>query len=161
MISVRPLFILTACLSLLACVAVPSSRTAGESSNPVSLVGYTVFPGQTITIQTVDQNTGNLVTRGTATSAASGIPSKTPGGTNYTLYPWSFDAGVLPANFWSPQSIVADLSTSQGHLEIFASVDGNNFYTFSPAAWNLLGHLRRRSRDGRRAILGWEIHCVA
>jgi hypothetical protein len=65
MISVRPLFILTACLPLLACVAIPASRTTGESSNPVSLVGYTLFPGQTITIQTVDQNTGNLVTRGT------------------------------------------------------------------------------------------------
>jgi hypothetical protein len=47
---------------------------------PVSLVGYTVFPGQTITIQAVDQNTGNLVARGTTTSASSGIPSETPGG---------------------------------------------------------------------------------
>jgi len=36
------------------------------------------------------------------------------------LYPWSSDAGVLPANFWSPQSIVADPATSQGHLEMFA-----------------------------------------
>jgi hypothetical protein len=97
-----------------------------------------VFPGQTITIQAVDQNTGNLVARGTTTSASSGIPSETPGGTSYALYPWSFDAGVLPANFWSPQSIVADLATSQGHLEIFASADGNNFYTFSAAAWNSL-----------------------
>ena len=138
MISVRPLFILTACLPLVACVAAPSSRTISESSNPVSLVGYTLFPGQTITIQAVDQNTGNLVTRGTAVSAASGVPSKTPGGTNYALYPWSFDAGVLPANFWSPQSIVADLATSQGHLEIFASADGNNFDTFSAAAWKSL-----------------------
>ena len=138
MISVRPLFILTACLPLVECVAAPSSRTISESSNPVSLVGYTLFPGQTITIQAVDQNTGNLVTRGTAVSAASGVPSKTPGGTNYALYPWSFDAGVLPANFWSPQSIVADLATSQGHLEIFASADGNNFDTFSAAAWKSL-----------------------
>jgi hypothetical protein len=134
----RPLFIFTACLPLLACVASPSSRTASEFSKPVSLVGYTVFPRQTITIQAVDQNTGNLVARGTTTSASSGIPSETPGGTSYALYPWSFDAGVLPANFWSPQSIVADLATSQGHLEIFASVDGNNFYTFSAAAWNSL-----------------------
>jgi hypothetical protein len=55
---------------------------------------------QTITIQAVDQNTGNLVTRGTAVSATSSVPSKTPGGTNYALYPWSFDAGVLPASFW-------------------------------------------------------------
>jgi hypothetical protein len=89
-----------------------------------------------ITIQAVDQNTGNLVTRGTAISATSGFPAQTLGGTNYLIYPWSFDAGVLPANFWSPQSIVADLATSQGHLELFASSDGNNFYTFSPAAWN-------------------------
>jgi dienelactone hydrolase len=137
-ISVRPLFIFAACLPLLACVASPSSRTASESSNPVSLVGYTVFPGQTITIQAVDQNTGNLVIRGTATSATSGVPSKTPAGTNYVLYRWSFDAGVLPLNFWAPQSIVPNLATSQGHLEIFASADGNNLYTFSPAAWNSL-----------------------
>ena len=114
----------------------PPSRTDSESSAPVSLQGYTVFPGQRITIQAVDQNTGNLVTRGTAISATSGFPAQTPGGTNYSIYPWSFDAGVLPANFWSPQSIVADLATSQGHLELFASADGNNFYTFSPAAWN-------------------------
>jgi hypothetical protein len=120
----------------MACVAAPYSRTDSESSAPVSLQGYTVFPGQRITIQAVDQNTGNLVTRGTAISATSGFPAQTLGGTNYSIYPWSFDAGVLPANFWSPQSIVADLATSQGHLELFASVDGNNFYTFSPAAWN-------------------------
>ena len=76
--------------------------------SPVSLQGYTVFPGQRITIQAVDQNTGNLVTRGTAISATSGFPTQTLGGTNYSIYPWSFDAGVLPANYWSPQSIVAD-----------------------------------------------------
>ena len=136
MISVRPLLIFTACLPLVACVAAPYSRTDSKSSAPVSLQGYTVFPGQRITIQAVDQNTGNLVTRGTAISATSGFPTQTLGGTNYSIYPWSFDAGVLPANFWSPQSIVADLATSQGHLELFASADGNNFYTFSPAAWN-------------------------
>ena len=138
MINVRSVFVLAACLPLLACVASPSSRTASESSSAVSLTGYTLFPGQTITIQAVDQNTGNLVTRGTAVSGTSGVPSKTPGGTNYALYPWSFDAGVLPANFWSPQSIVADLATSQGHLEIVASADGNNFDTFSLAAWKSL-----------------------
>src|SRR4029077_17559632 len=59
---------------------------------------------------------------------------KTSSGTSYTLYPWSFDAGVLPANFWSPQSIVADLATSQGHLEMFASVGNSSFVTFSEAA---------------------------
>ena len=66
----------------------------------------------------------------------SGTSYKTSGGTSYTLYPWSFSAGVLPANFWAPQSIVDDLKTSQGHLEIFASVGGNNFLTFSEAAAN-------------------------
>src|SRR5215471_18703166 len=98
------------------------------------LKGYTLSPGQVITIQAVDQNTANLDTRGTATSGASGTSYKTPSGTSYTLYPWSFDAGVLPANFWSPQSIVADLATSQGHLEMFASVGSSNFVTFSEAA---------------------------
>ena len=66
----------------------------------------------------------------------SGTSYKTSGGTSYTLYPWSFSAGVLPANFWAPQAIVDDLKTSQGPLEIFASVGGNNFLTFSEAAAN-------------------------
>jgi hypothetical protein len=138
MLSVRPVFTLVACLPLLACVASPSSRTGTESSNSVSLAGYAGFPRQTITIQAVDQNTGNLVTRGTATSATSGTVFKTSSGTSYTLYPWSFDAGVLPSNFWAPQSIVPNLATSQGHLEIFASAGGNNLYTFSQAAFNSL-----------------------
>jgi hypothetical protein len=45
---------------------------------------------------------------------------------------------VLPSNFWAPQSIVPNLATSQGHLEIFASAGGNNLYTFSQAAFNSL-----------------------
>jgi hypothetical protein len=125
MLGIRTALLLGAYLLLTACVISPLSRTNGESSNAVTLKGYTLSPGQAITIQAVDQNTGNLDTRGTATSANSGMSYKTASGTSYTLYPWSFDAGVLPANFWSPQSIVADLATSQGHLEMFASV-GNS-----------------------------------
>ena len=132
--SIRTALLLVTHLLLTACVISPLSRTNAESSNAVTLKGYTLFPGQAITIQAVDQNTGNLDARGTATSAMSGTSYKTPSGTSYTLYPWSFDAGVLRANFWSPQSIVADLATSQGHLEMFASVGDSNFVTFSEAA---------------------------
>ena len=134
MLSIRTAFLLSTYLLLAACVISPLSRTSGESSNAVMLKGYTLSPGQAITIQAVDQNTGNFDTRGTATSVTLGTSYKTPSGTSYTLYPWSFDAGVLPANFWSPQSIVADLATSQGHLEIFASVGNSSFVTFSEAA---------------------------
>jgi hypothetical protein len=134
MLIIRIAFLLVTYLSLAACVTNPLSRTDAESSNAVTLKGYTLFPGQTITIQSVDQNNGNLDPRGTATSATSGTSYKTSSGTSYTLYSWSFNAGVLPANLWSPQSIVADLATSQGHLELFASVGNNNFDTFSEAA---------------------------
>lgn len=134
MFNIRVAFLAVAYLPLAACVTSPLSRTNGESSNAVTLKGYTLSPGQAITIQAVDQNTANLNTLGTVTAAASGTSYKTSSGTSYTLYPWSFDAGVVPANFWSPQSIVADLATSQGHLEIFASAGNNNFDTFSEAA---------------------------
>jgi hypothetical protein len=134
MLSIRAALLLVTHLLLAGCVVSPLSRTNAESSNAVTLKGYTLSPGQAITIQAVDQNTGNLDTRGTATSANSGMSYKTSSGTSYTLYPWSFDAGVLPANFWSPQSIVADLATSQGHLEMFASAGNSSFITFSEAA---------------------------
>jgi hypothetical protein len=134
MLRIRTAFLLVACLPLGACVTSPLSRTDAESSNAVTLKGYALSPGQTITIQAVDQNSGNLDTRGMATSAVSGTSYKTSSGTSYTLYPWSFNAGVLPANFWSPQSIVADLATSQGHLEMFASSGNTIFDTFSEAA---------------------------
>jgi hypothetical protein len=134
MLSVRTALLLASYLLVTACTIIPLSRTNSESSNAVTVKGYTLSPGQAITIQAVDQNTGNLDTRGTTTSAATGTSYKTSSGTSYTLYPWSFDAGVLPANFWSPQSIVADLATSQGRLEMFASAGNNNFLTFSEAA---------------------------
>jgi transposase len=133
-LGIRTALLLVTYLLLTACVVSPLSRTNAESPNGVRLKGYTLTPGQAITIQAVDQNTGNLDTRGTATAATSGTSYKTASGTSYTLYPWSFDAGVLPANFWSPQSIVADLATSQGHLEMFALVGSSNFLTFSEAA---------------------------
>jgi len=68
----------------------------------------------------------------------SGTPYTTSTGTPYTLYPWSFNAGVLPANYWSPQAIVPDLATSQGHLELTVSGGGHTFATFSQAAFNAL-----------------------
>jgi hypothetical protein len=114
-------------LALTACVTNPLSRTPAESSNPVTLSGYTLVAGQTITIQAVDQNSGNLVTLGTAPSATTGTPYTTSGGTHYTLYPWSYAAGVLAPNYWSPQSIVPDLATSQGHLELVASAGNTAF----------------------------------
>lgn len=134
MLSVRNAFILAANVLLAACVTNPLSRTETESTNAITLKGFALSPGQAITIQAVDQNTGKVETRGTTVSATSGTSYKTASGTTYTLYPWSFDAGVLPANFWSPQSIVPDLATSQGHLEMFASVANNKFDTFTEAA---------------------------
>jgi|GEM_PF-3253351 len=121
-------------LGLCACVTSPHSRTAAESSDPVTLSGYAASAGETITIQAVDQNTGNLVTLNTVKAAMTGTSYKTSGGTPYTLYPWSYPAGVVATHFWSPQSIVPGLATGQGHLELFASAGGSNFDTFSQAA---------------------------
>jgi dienelactone hydrolase len=118
-------------------VEAPPSRTAKESTEHVTLKGYIEAPGRTITFHAVDQNTGKLTPlSGKATSAASGSTHTTSSGHSYTLYPWSFDAGVLLSNFWAPQSIAngSDLASSQGHLEIFASAGGKNLYTFSHAA---------------------------
>ena len=41
---------------------------------------------------------------------------------------------MLALNYWAPQKIVADLATSQGHLELFATAGGQNLDTFSAAA---------------------------
>jgi hypothetical protein len=123
-------------LMLAACVTSPPSRTASESSGAVTLSGYATSGNQTIAIAAVDQNGGSLMPLGNATSSMSGMPFTTSGGTPYTAYPWSYPAAVLPKNYWSPQTIVPDLATSQGHLEIVASVNGNPFNTFSHAVWN-------------------------
>jgi hypothetical protein len=134
MFGIRLVFALVASLSLAACVIDPPRRTSSESSNPTTLSGFVATPGQAVTIQAVDQNTGQLVALGTATSATAATSYTAPGGASYKLYQWSFGADVLPANLWSPQTIVPDLSTGQGHLEIVASAGGQKLYTFSQAA---------------------------
>jgi hypothetical protein len=138
MLRIRTPFLLMACLPLVGCVTNPLSRIGAESSNAVALSGFAASPGEAVTIQAVDQNTGNLVTQGVTNAAMSGYSFKTSGGTPYTLYPWSYNTGVLAPNYWSPQSIVADLATSQGHLEITASSGSDTFDTFSPAAFSSL-----------------------
>jgi hypothetical protein len=134
MSSIRLVFALVVGLPLAACVIDPPSRTSSESSNSTTLSGFVGSPSQAITSQAVDQNTGQLVTLGAATSVSSATPYTAPTGVSYKLYQWSFNTGVLPANLWSPQTIVPDLSTGQGHLEIFASAGGQNLYTFSQPA---------------------------
>lgn len=138
MLAFRNALLLVACLILAACVTHPLSRTTAESSNPVTLNGYTLKGGQTVTLDAVDQNTGSLANLGTTASSMSGTPYTTPGGTHYTLYPWSFNAGVLASKYWSPQAIVPDLATAQGHLEIVASGGGYTLRTFSQAAFNAM-----------------------
>ena len=118
MFNFRLAFVLVACVSLAACVIDPPSRTSQEFSQPTALAGFVGSPGQDITIQAVDQNSGSLVTLGTATSSPSATPYTAPSGTSYKLYRWSFDTGVLAANLWSPQEIVPDLKTAQGHLDL-------------------------------------------
>jgi hypothetical protein len=132
----RNALLLVGCLVLAACVTEPRSRTTAESSSAVTISGYTGSGGATVTIQAVDQNTANLVTLGTAPSSMSGMPFTTSGGTHYTAYPWSYPAGVLAPNYWSPQAIVPDLATSQGHLEITASSGPSPFRTFSQEAFD-------------------------
>ncbi|MGB6321844.1 MAG: hypothetical protein WBF64_09980, partial [Xanthobacteraceae bacterium] len=128
-------FVLADCPPLFAAaVTSPSSRTVGNPANAVTLKGYVEKAGQTVTIQAVDQNTGELVTLGTTKAAMSGTAHTTPSGTHYTAYPWSFPASVLALKYWAPQKIVADLATSQGHLELFATASGQNLDTFSAAA---------------------------
>ncbi len=145
MLTLRSVFILTACLCVFipaaclpasaAAVISPSSRIVGDPANDVTLEGYVETAGATVTIQAVNQNTGDLVTLGTATAAASGTSYTPPSGPAYTAYAWSFDAGVLALNYWAPQSVVADVATAQGHLELIASSGGQTLATFSPAAF--------------------------
>jgi hypothetical protein len=134
MLSIRRVLTLASFSLLVACVTGPSSRTDSQSSNAISLSGYAQTAGETVTIQGVDQNTGNLVTRGTATASTSGTTYTASSGGTYVMYPWTFSAGVLPTNYWAPQSIVQNVATSQGHLEIFASAGGSYLPTFSQAA---------------------------
>jgi hypothetical protein len=92
----------------------PATRSAAQSSQSVSLSGYVLVPGQTLTISAIDQNIGNRVIIGTTTASTVGksyfvLPLgprylyPPPRSHSYLLYPWKFEAGVLAANYWAPQ----------------------------------------------------------
>lgn len=173
MLRVGALFTLVSCLSVLAAacppvlaqVLSPSSRTSTESTNYVTLKGYALSAGQKVTIEAVDQNTGNLVTLGTIAAATSGISYATSKGVKYELYPWTYESGLLAANYWAPQSIVPFfLPTSQGHLDLRASIDHNTILpTFSQSALSslklslLTSHdfleAAKRNSDGNSTVL--------
>ena len=153
-------FLLLACFALASCVISPLSRTPANSTKAVTLQGYALSNTVTITITGVNQNTGAIDTLGHATFAGAPVTHTTSAGTTYTLYPWTFNAGVLAPYYWSPQSIVADLSTAQGHLELFASEGGANYSTFSPGAANAamasgqpLGIASAAYSDGNSTVL--------
>ena len=153
-------FLLLACFLLASCVISPLSRTNANSKSPVTLQGYALSNTATITITAVNQNTGAIDTLGHATFMGAPITHTTSDGTTYTLYPWTFDAGVIAPNYWSPQSIVANLQTTQGHLELFASDGGTNYSTFSPGAANAamasgqpLGIASAAYADGNSTVL--------
>jgi hypothetical protein len=96
----------------------------------VTLSGYVFVPGQTVTIWVVDQNTGARVFLGTTHASKSGKSYPPPHGHSYTLYPWRYETGVLAVNYWAPQQLAADVAASQGHLELFASVEGKCLFGF-------------------------------
>src|SRR5215472_15495229 len=103
--AVRTSWLVFASLLLGSCVTSPPSRTAAVSGAPVTISGYVLSKGDKITIQAVNQNTGALDTLGSTKSVGPGIPHTTSGGTSYTVYPWTYKAGVLDAKYWSPQTI--------------------------------------------------------
>jgi hypothetical protein len=118
-------------------VSSPPTRNAAsaQSNESVTLSGYVLVPGQTVTIWAVDQNTGDRVFLSTTQASKSGKSylvsphGQSPGFfpphvQSYTLYPWRYETGVLAANYWAPQQLAADIAASQGHLELFASVRG-------------------------------------
>lgn len=131
--------LLIGCVSLLSCVTSPLSRSPADSRQAVKLSGFLLSGGQPVTIKAVNQNTGTLDLLGSTSSSTTGMSQTNSTGTTYTLYPWSWTypkaKGVLPSNYWSPQSIVADLTTAQGHAELFATTNDNlPLITFSPGA---------------------------
>ena len=121
-------------------VVSPSSRTAAQSGAPVTLSGWVLSAGQTVTIAAIDQNTGTAQTIDTTTASTSGKTYKVNNLPRYTLYPWSYTTnGALPVNYWAPQlSFAAGLPTSQGHLELIASAGGVALPTFSADALSAL-----------------------
>src|ERR1700678_3874018 len=161
--NLRTALLLVGCLSLLSCVTSPLSRSPADSRQPVKLSGFLLSGGKPVTIQAVNQNTGNLVTLGSTVSSSTGMSQTDSTGTTYTLYPWSWtypkSNGVLPSNYWSPQSIVADLQTAQGHAELFATTTDNlPLTTFSPGAAQAAmqaGSLETGSKfsDGQSVVL--------
>ncbi len=134
----RVALVLVASIILTSCVIAPHSRTTAESTAPVTLNGYAASAGATVTLQAIDQNTGNPVTLGSVPASATGTTFTTSGGSHYTLYPWSYPAGALAPNYWSPQTIVPDLATAQGHLEITAASGTAPLRTFSQEAFDAL-----------------------
>ena len=119
-------------------VSSPPTRQAAsaQSNESVTLSGYVLAPGQTVTIWALDQNTGERVSLGATHASTSGKSyvvsprGQSPGFfpphvQRYTLYPWRYQTGVLAANYWAPQQLAADIAASQGHLELFASVQGS------------------------------------
>ncbi|MGA9007030.1 MAG: hypothetical protein WB495_09065 [Xanthobacteraceae bacterium] len=130
-------------------VVSPSSRIAAQSNASVTLSGWVLASGQMVSIEAVDQSTGVLQPLGTVNASTSGATyhalrchlgnnplCKT---VSYTLYPWSYPAGQLAANYWAPQlSFAAGVSTSQGHLELVASAGGVTLPTFSVDALNIM-----------------------
>jgi hypothetical protein len=159
----RTALLLVACLSLLSCVTSPLSRSPADSRQPVTLSGFLLSGGKPVTIQAVNQNTGNLDPLGSTVSSATGMSQTDSTGTTYTLYPWTWtypkSNGVLPSNYWSPQSIVANLQTAQGHAELFATTTDNlPLTTFSPGAAQAAmqsGSLETGSKfsDGQSVVL--------
>jgi hypothetical protein len=124
-------------------VVSPSSRTAVTAAQygaPVTLSGWVLTPGQTVTIAAIDQNTGTMQSIGSIPASTSGTTYRVNGVPRYTLYPWSYTTtGPLAANYWAPQlSFAAGVPTSQGHLELFASAGGATLPTFSAAALSAL-----------------------
>ena len=122
----------------------PSSHTGGAYKDQITLKGYALAPGQKVAVQAVDQNTGVFVNLpGAATATASGaVTYATSSGVKYKLYPWTYPVpATLAANYWAPQLISPDLQSSQGHLELRASlvklkpsIPFGILGTFSPAA---------------------------
>ncbi len=154
MLRVRPPFTVVACLSFLALGslplladvlspssrtdassgdAVPVSRTDVSSEKSVTLSGYVTSQGQTVAIQALNQNTGKFELIDNVPVIASSETYTLPSGASYTIYPWSY-SHVYPSQYWSPQNIVPNLTTSQGHLELSAAAGGTALGTFSRAA---------------------------
>jgi hypothetical protein len=105
------------------------SPSPWDSRNDVTFTGTVAGEGQQVTIQAVDQTSGNYVNVGTVTSTGNTtvIPCHKPTGwVGVDGFLWSFK-GFFLQNYWAPQFIadsqaklVPNLGSSQGHLEIRA-----------------------------------------